>query len=530
MHDESRAPRLDRRTFLAGGAGALALAGCQSVPAIDPGPAAPASHGPQKGYLFALGVASGEPLPDSVVLWTRLAPDPLAGGGMPPAPVPVRWEIAEDEAMRRVVRRGTAIASAAGAHSIHVEAHGLAPDRFYWYRFSARGEASPVGRTRTAPVAAAKVARLRFAVASCQDFQNGYYSAYRHMAREDVDFVLHLGDYVYEYAGNPKRARQHLGGETVTLADYRNRYAQYRTDPDLQAVHAAFPWLAVTDDHEVENDYAGDASEKRTPRAEFLRRRAAAYRAHYEHMPLRPAMAPRGVGFPQYRRRRFGDLVDLFLLDERQYRSDQACPGPRWGGQVVNPDKCAELADPRRTMLGAAQERWLQQGTARSTGRWTVLGQQLLMASLIQPMQGGELGVWSDGWDGYPAARRRLADHLVAAKVPNPVVLGGDIHSFWVTDIKQDYRDTRAPTVASEFVATSISSSGVPQIITDAGMKLPYIKLAEARWRGYLRCTVTPRTWRTDLQTVDAIARPDAKLTTLKSFAVEAGRPGPQPL
>lgn len=522
MHDPSHDPRLDRRAFLTGGALALAIGSTAAAAPADPGASAA-----KAGYLFSLGVASGEPLPDGVVLWTRLAPDPLNGGGMGPEPVPVRWEIAEDEAMRRIVRRGTAMAHAAWAHSVHVEANGLAPGRVYWYRFSARGEASPVGRTRTAP--AGKVARLRFAAASCQDFQNGYYSAYRHMAREDLDFVLFLGDYIYEYAANPQRTRQHRGGETVTLADYRNRYAQYRADPDLQAAHAAFPWLAVADDHEVENDYANDRSEKQTPPAAFLARRAAAYRAFYEHMPLRPAMAPRAASLPLYRRRRFGDLVDLFLLDERQFRSDQACPGPRWGGQVVNPDKCAELADPRRTMLGAEQERWLLQGLARTTGRWTVLGQQLLMASLIQPMQSGELGVWTDGWDGYPAARRRIADRLVAARVPNPVVLGGDIHSFWVTDIKRDWRDSRAPAIASEFVASSISSSGVPQVITDAGLKLPYVKLAEARWRGYLRCTVTPEAWRTDLMTVDTVARPDATLATLKSFAVEAGRPGPQP-
>ncbi len=519
---------MDRRTFLAAGASTLALAGCQSIPAIDPGPAEPASHRPQKGYLFALGVASGEAAADSVVLWTRLAPDPLAGGGMPASPVPVRWELAEDEAMRRIVRRGTAIARADWAHSLHVEVPGLAPERWYWYRFSALGEASPVGRTRTAPAASAAPSRIRFAVASCQDFQNGYYSAYRHMAREQLDYVLHLGDYIYEYAGRPLRVRRHAGGETVTLADYRNRYAQYRTDPDLQAAHAAFPWLTVPDDHEVENDYADGESEKRTPRADFLRRRAAAYRAYYEHMPMRPAMAPRGTNFALYRRRSFGNLVDLFLLDGRQFRSDQACPGPRWGGQVVNPAACAELADPRRTMLGAAQERWLFQGSARSRGRWTVLGQQLLMSSMLQPTQDGDPGVWTDGWDGYPVARRRLADHLVAAKVPNPVVLGGDIHSFWVADMKRDYRDARSPTVASEFVATSISSSGVPQSVVDAGLKLPYIKLAEARWRGYIRCTVTPQAWRSDLMTVDGIARPEAKLATLKSFVVEPGRPGPQ--
>jgi len=532
MSDHARevAQTLDRRKFIVAGSSALAgLAGCQSVPAVDPGPAEPTTHRPRTGYLFALGVASGEPMPDSVVLWTRLAPDPLKGGGMAPAPVPVQWEIAEDEAMQLVVRRGQVSARSESAHAVHVEAQGLRPDRWYWYRFHARGEASPIGRTRTAPSPSASPGRLSFAVASCQDFQNGYYGAYRHMARESVDFVLHLGDYIYEYAGRPGRVREHRGGETVTLADYRNRYAQYRADPDLQAAHAAFPWLAVWDDHEVENDYAGSHSEKQTPAAEFLRRRAAAYRAYFEHMPLRPSMAPRGPRLPLYRRRTFGALVDLFLLDERQYRSDQACPGPRFGGQVVNPDKCVELADPRRTMLGAEQERWLYQGTARSRGRWTVIGQQLLMGSLTQTTREGEPGVWTDGWDGYPAARRRIADHLIAAKVSNPVVLGGDIHSYWVTDLKQDYRDPRSPTLASEFVATSISSAGVPQVIVDAGLKLPHIKFAESRFRGYIRCTVTPTLWRSDLQTVDTIARPDAKLATLKSFAVEAGRPGPQP-
>jgi alkaline phosphatase D len=529
--DPGAAPRrFDRRQFLAAGSGAAlaTLGGCQSVPVVDPGPAEPASHRPPTGYLFGLGVASGEPLPDSVVLWTRLAPDPLNGGGMPPAPVAVGWEVAEDAAMQRVVARGCAEARAEWAHAVHVEAKGLRPARWYWYRFHAQGQASPVGRTRTAPAPSAAPQRLGFAVASCQDFQNGYYGAYRHMARESIDFVLHLGDYIYEYPARPDRVRRHRGGETVTLADYRNRYAQYRADPDLQAAHAALPWLAVWDDHEVENDYADDRSEKRTAPADFLRRRAAAYRAYFEHMPLPPGMAPTGPRLPLYRRRAFGDLVDLFLLDGRQYRSDQACPGPRFGGQVVNPDKCAELADPRRTLLGAEQERWLFQGIAQRRGRWTVIGQQLLMASLIQTTREGEPGIWTDGWDGYPVARRRLADHLADAKVPNPVVLGGDIHSYWVSEVKRDYRDPRSPPVASEFVATSISSSGVPQSVVDAGLKLPHVKFAEARWRGYIRCTVTPRLWRSDLQTVDTIARPDARLATLRSFAIEAGRAGPQ--
>jgi len=534
MSDSKRetAPAVDRRHFLRAGSGAaltaLGLAGCRTAAPPAPEEFAPASHQPRKGYLFALGVASGEPGPESVVLWTRLAPDPLAGGGMPPVGVPVRWAIAEDEAMRRIVRRGNAVAAPEWAHSVHVEVRGLSPGHWYWYRFAARGEASPIGRTRTAPRATAVPEALRFAAVSCQDFQNGYYSAYRHLARENLDFVLHLGDYIYEYAGRDGRPRKHIGGETVTLADYRNRYAQYRSDPDLQAAHAAFPWLAVWDDHEVENDYAGAISEKLTPRAEFLRRRAAAYRAYFEHMPLSPSLAPRGPNLTLYRRRGFGNLVDLFLLDGRQYRSDQACPGPRFGGQVVDPEKCAELADPRRTMLGAEQERWLYQGLSRGRGRWTVIGQQMLLSSLIQPTREGGPGVWTDGWDGYPLARKRLADRLLAAKTSNPIVLGGDIHSYWVTDVKSDYRDPRAPTVASEFVATSISSGRIPQSIVDAGLKLTHIRYADARWHGYLRCTVTPGLWRTDLMAVDTVARPDATLSTLKSFAVESGKPGPQ--
>ena len=279
----------------------------------------------------------------------------------------------------------------------------------------------------------------------------------------------------------------------------------------------------------MENDYANAHSEKQTPAAEFLKRRSAAYRAYYEHMPLPPSMAPRGTALPLYRRRAYGDLADLFLLDGRQYRTDQACPGPRFGGQVVDPTKCAELVDPRRTMLGGIQERWLAQGLAQNRGRWTVIGQQMLFSSLVQPMRDGTPGVWTEGWDGYPLARKRITDRLVAAKTPNPVILGGDIHSFWVTDVKTDYVDARAPVVASEFVATSISSSRVPQILIDAGLKLDHVGYADSRFHGYLRCTVTPRQWRTDLQTVDTVARPDAKLATLKSYVVESGRPGPKP-
>lgn len=518
-------PAMGRRSVLLTGAAAAVIAGGRFEAAQA---AAPPTAAPER-RLFSLGVASGEPLPDSVVLWTRLAPLPLEGGGMPPAPVTVRWELAEDEGMRRIVRRGQAVARREWAHSVHVEVAGLLPGRWYWYRFNAQGEASPIGKTRTAPAPGAQVDLLRFAFASCQDYESGHYGAYRQMAQEEHDFVLFLGDYIYEYAARANRVRAHRGGEAVTLDDYRNRYALYRTDPSLQAAHAAAPWLAVPDDHDVENDYADFHSEKRTPPGEFLRRRAAAYRAYYEHMPLRPAMAPQGASLQFYRRRGWGALADLFITDGRQYRSDQACPGPRWGGQVVSLARCKALADPRRSMFGAAQERWLAAGTARSQATWTVFGQQMMLASLVQPTADGEDGAWTDGWDGYAPARQRLVDHVAAARLRNPVFVAGDIHSYWVNDIRGDFRDPRAPTVASEFVCTAISSTGLPQSIIDAGLKLPHIKYADTRFRGYVACTVTPKLWRSDLRVTADVTKPDSPVSTLRSFVVEAGMPGAVP-
>jgi alkaline phosphatase D len=480
--------------------------------------------------VFLLGIASGEPAPDGAVLWTRLAPDPLHGGGMGPEDVPVRWELAADDRFGRIVRSGTAIASHRLAHSVHLELAGLEPARPYWYRFHALGETSPVGRTRTAPRPQDRPAQLRFAVASCQHYEHGYYTAYRHMAREDLDLVLHLGDYIYEngVSNHPLAVRRHLGRETRTLAEYRNRYALYKSDPDLQAAHAAFPWLAVWDDHEVENDYAGAVSEERSEPTAFLKRRAAAYQAYFEHMPLSPRMAPRGADATIYRRRSFGNLVDLLLLDCRQYRSPQACRGPqRWGGQVIGLD-CPELRDRQRVILGPVQERWLSAQLAASRANWTVLGQQMLMASLIQPTASGEPGVWSDGWDGYPEARRRLLAQMEQHSDRNFVALGGDIHSFWSTELRTDFTSSRARAVGSEFVATSISSRGIPSSITDAAKRMPHIRFAEGRYRGYLRCTVLPSAWIADFAAVDSVRSRDASLRTLARFAVERGRPGPQ--
>ncbi|MBD2018750.1 alkaline phosphatase D family protein, partial [Leptolyngbya sp. FACHB-36] len=274
--------------------------------------------------LFSLGVASGEPLPDGVVLWTRLAPEPLNGGGMPPQPMSVQWQVAVDEQMRRVVQRGTTIAVPELAHSVHVEVNGLEPARWYWYRFQAGDQQSSIGRTRTAPALTSHVDRLRFAFASCQHYEHGYYAAYRDMAAADLDFVVHLGDYIYEGAATTGESRQHNGSDLVTLEQYRDRYALYKTDPDLQAAHAAFPWIVTWDDHEVAGNYANLTANGQSQQA-FLQRRASAYQAYYEHMPLRRSSRPQGANLQLYRRFSFGDLAEFNVLDTRQYRSKQPC-------------------------------------------------------------------------------------------------------------------------------------------------------------------------------------------------------------
>ena len=294
-------------------------------------------------YPFSLGVASGDPLPDGVVLWTRLAPRPLEnGGGMPPAPLDVAWEVARDRLFRNIEQKGTATAYPELAHSIHVEVQGLEPAREYFYRFRVGREISQIGRTRTAPAAGAAVDRLRFAVCGCSNYEDGYFSVYRRISEGDFDFVLHTGDYIYESRPTngrlDRKVRQHLGNELFSITDYRLRYAQYKTDDDLRAAHQSAPFVMSWDDHEVANNYAGDAGNDDTPREVFLLRRAAAFQAYYEHMPLRRAAFPSGSRMQIYRRLQFGSLADLSVLDTRQYRSDQACgDGARTG--------CADAMD-----------------------------------------------------------------------------------------------------------------------------------------------------------------------------------------
>ncbi len=513
---------LDRRRFLK----ALAALGvARALPARAQLNARPRFAAPP----FTLGVASGYPQPGRITLWTRLAPEPLApAGGMGPETVPVRWEVARDEALKDMVASGTAYATAEWAHSVHVEVAGLQPARTYWYRFSAGDAVSAVGRTHTAPALAARPQRLRFALASCQQYEQGYFGAYRHIAADDPDLVVHVGDYIYEATWGRDLVRSHGDGEAITLDDYRRRYALYKADPDLQAAHTACPWLFTWDDHEVENDYANDRSQNLDDPAWFLARRAAAYKAWYEHQPVPRAMVPFGPSARIYTRNAFGTLAEFFIIDDRQYRSHEACPRPGRGGSTsVDAAECAELADPSRTMLGAAQEQWLGAGLAASRARWTILAQQSRMAQWDEQPGPGRRA-WTDAWDGYPAARRRVLEAL--AQKSNPVVIGGDIHAFNVNELKLDFDDASAPVVASEFVGSSITSQGWAQSRMDAlRADNPHVLLADSAHRGYVRIEVTPTTMKADLRAMEHVRTREAKCDTLASFVVEDGHPGPRP-
>ena len=475
---------------------------------------------------FTLGVASGYPTLDGMVLWTRLAPQPLAGGGMPQAAVEVGWEVASDEAFHRIVRRGIEVAAPEWAHSVHVEVTGLMPARDYFYRFHAAGITSSTGRTRTAPAADAAVERMRFAFGSCQQYEQGYFAAYRHMAQEELDLVVHLGDYIYESSWGRSHVRKHDAGEPVELEGYRNRYALYKSDRDLQAAHAAFPWVVTWDDHEVQNDYANDRSQTLNARDEFLLRRAAAYQAYYEHMPLPRRMRPRGPDAMIYSRLNYGGLAVFHVVDDRQYRSYQVCTRPgRGGSNVVRADDCKERLDPQLTLLGAAQEQWLHDGLAANTGRWNVIAQQTLMAQVDRTVGVGQ-SFWTDGWDGYPKARERLLKFIEGKRVANPVVLSGDVHTFAVADLKSDFDQPGLPVIATEFCGGSITSQGPTQKQTQAWQaENPHIAYANGTRHGYVAMELTAQRCVARMRAVNE-KTPDSPVYTLAAWTVENGRPG----
>jgi len=481
-------------------------------------------HAGAEAPRFALGVASGHPRPDRLVLWTRLTGLDL------PAEVEVQWELADDEGFTRSVARGSETAQLAWAHSVHAEPAGLAPGRWYWYRFTALGQRSPVGRTRTAPAADARTA-LTFAIASCQRWDHGHYAAWQHLAAQPPDLMMFLGDYIYEYPSPPDALRTHDGPLLRTLDQYRRRYAQYKSDPALQAAHAACPWLVVQDDHEVENDCAGDRGTTVSGPA-YIALRAAAYQAWWEHQPCPKAMRPVLAQMRMHGRVDWGRLARIHTLDTRQYRDAQVCPP--WlrvrGSSVVSAAECPDLLDPRRTLLGAHQERWLAEGWDLERP-WNLLAQQTLMARLsrrsVETPGGGTYS--ADGWDGYAPARQRLLDAVAQRRVPNLVVLGGDLHAHLVSDLKLDFDDPKSPVIASEFCGSSISSHGPRQ--AELARRLAFnahLHHGRGDQRGYVAFTLDERRLEARLMAVERPDDPRSPVAVDARYAVEAGRPGPQ--
>lgn len=522
--DKTLRAGLSRRSFLTwtGVASALAFTpGLIEAPKTFAAPASPGDH------LFTLGVASGDPLPDAVVLWTRLAASPLAPrGGMSDIPIPVEWELSQDNAFRRVIRRGVELASSQDGHSVHVDVRDLEPSSDYFYRFRAAGHVSDVGRTRTAPSQFAATSALTFAWASCQSWGDGFFNAYSDMASAAPDVVFHLGDYVYEKgvpAGGGRRNTTNMPHsclrEMTTLDDYRDRYALYKLDPHLQHAHRTSPFIITMDDHEVENNWAADISEDNVPIPEFLLRRAAAYKAWWENTPVRAHLRPNGPDMRIYRRFTFGDIAQFSVLDTRQYRSDQV------NGDTDGPQNDL-TAEPGRTITGTEQERWILDGLASSTARWNVLAHQTTIADLAR-MKNGARAVSMDGWSGYEASRARILNGAAQRDVKNLVSIVGDIHRSVVSELKSTY-SRPAPTVAVELAGTSVTSGkdGADSDEGDALLKAasPHVKFGNAQ-RGYVLNRLTRDDWQAEFRVADSIGDPGNPLHRRATITIPDGRP-----
>ncbi|MEU7957464.1 alkaline phosphatase D family protein [Micromonospora humida] len=526
---------LDRRTM-------LRLAGASAGTAVLAG-ATLAASGPAHAAdgAFRHGVASGDPLPDGILLWTRVTPvaEALPGSGLGPD-VDVRWQVAADPDFATVTAQGVAPTGPARDHTVKVTVTGLAPATTYWYRFGHGDVWSPTGRTMTAPAADAAIDRLRLGVVSCANWEAGHFAAYRRLAdRGDLNLVVHLGDYLYEYGtgefdagGTVVRpvAPEH---ETLTLADYRVRHALYKTDPGLQALHAALPWVITWDDHEVANDAWSGGAENHTPGSEgaWSDRVAAARQAYQEWMPVRI-----GADGTIYRRLRFGRLAELSMLDLRSYRSQQA------GGTAVD--------DPARTIAGAAQLRWLADGLSGSTAQWKLVGNPVMMARvdlgslpawLLGPLA-KLLGIPQNGavlnpdqWDGYNADRDRLVDHLRATGTRDVVFLTGDIHTSWASEVTTRSTGLTNP-AAAEFVVPSVTSDNLDDVLglpAGNGLSLlgatllrstnPHVKWTELDGHGYGVLEVTPQRCRMDWYHLVDRTSPDSASRWAAGFSVGAG-------
>ncbi|MFN4091326.1 MAG: alkaline phosphatase D family protein [Brevundimonas sp.] len=479
-------------------------------------------------YPFQLGVAAGDPLPDGFVIWTRLAPRPLEiGHGMPSQPMLVNWEVASDRGFRTVVQKGEAVARPELAHAVHVEVEGLEPAREYFYRFSAGRERSAMGRAKTAPAPGAAVAQSRFGVLGCMQFEQGFYTAHKKIAGEDLDFIYCYGDYIYEgrgtrtYTGSGgtiENPRMHVGGEIYSLDDYRRRYAQTKMDADLQSSHASAAWVCTWDDHEVDNNWVSAMDQDGVPPEVFLLRRQSALQAWYEHMPMRRSAFPRGADIQLYRAAGWGDLMSLNLLDTRQFRSRQPCDSA-WA------ETCSAVADPSVQVLGDAQEAWLYRNLDQSRARWNVLAQQVMVMDLDRK-EGPEPGYNLDSWAGYRIPRGRLLQRIRDRRVRNTVVLTGDEHQNYAGELHLDGAHPEGAPIAAEFVTTSVSSSGDGTDQRADGRRYladnPFLKFNNAQ-RGYVVCDVTPERWQTEFKVLDKVSEKGGTLTTRAKYAVESG-------
>jgi alkaline phosphatase D len=509
---------LRRRGFLT----AASLAATAALLADTPERAEAAVAAGPKQYPFTLGIASGDPLPTGVVLWTRLAPSPFeADGGLAAHTFPVQWVVAEDSQLARVVRRGTALAHSAYAHSVHVDVQGLKPNREYWYQFRSGHHLSPVGRTRTAPTPGSHLDHLHVVVASCQSLGAGWYHAWRDAAAEPADLVYFAGDYIYEYATNDTSVRwpytpalpDDFSRETDTLGRFRQQYGLYKSDADLQEAHRVSPWMLTWDDHEVHNDY--DAEDPA-----LYQLRANGYRAFWEHMPLRRPQQPSGYSARMYRRLTYGDLARFHVVDTRQYRTDQL-PGGAVGDT-------AERRDPSRQILGEAQEAWLLDGLGGADVTWDVMANTVLFSRLDSDDTEAER--FSTGqWDAYQASQQRVIDTVIDKSVDGFVVLTGDIHRNYHLNVLADFEDPGSRVVGVEFAGTSISS-GRDGSETNAGLEVrkranPHMVSADL-WRGYLRCHITHDLWSTQVRAIDRISTQDYRAWTSQTLVTAPGRPG----
>ncbi|MFD5897278.1 alkaline phosphatase D family protein [Streptomyces sp. NPDC060366] len=528
------ARRIDRRQFVTRAGAAAVLAFAANMPAAGAATARRLNPRDITKDPFTLGVASGDPQPGTALLWTRLAPEPYtADSGLPAERVEVEWEVAHDELFAVLVKSGTATAHPEFHHSVRVEVAGLSADRVYYYRFRAGTWISPVGRTRTAPAAGARITELKFATLSCQAYYHGYFTAYKHLAAEDLDVVIHLGDYLYEYAVTAvggardytdRKLPAHYNSETVTLQDYRLRYGLYKSDPDLVAAHAAHPFIVTWDDHETENNYADETPENDVPPEEFLLRRAAAYRAYWENQPLRTPQQPDGPDMRLYRRLHFGQLAQFDILDTRQYRSNQV-QGANW--QVPGP----ESKDPERTMTGETQERWLLDGWKDSDATWNLLAQQVTFAQR-RDVPRADFRLSMDAWDGYPASRKRILDGAKAAGLDNLMVLTGDVHVGYGFDLKEDFDDPKSRVVGTEIATTSVSSdmdgAEKPSNWSNLTSANPHMKYYNGR-RGYTTFTLAEDRATVTFNTLTGVTKPGSELTKAASFVTEAGNPELKP-